>query len=88
MATPTLTAEEYENEARRYYAGDRRARNPLHLLREVLHEELTLLLGPDNWAVVRYATFPVPQLPEKRPVSKRIKLESPPVSSAFASPSA
>lgn len=57
-----LSAEEFVAESKRYYAGDRRARPPSHLLRIVRHEDLPEVLGPDNWAVVRYPANASPQV--------------------------
>jgi hypothetical protein len=49
-----LSAEEFAAESKRYYEGDRRARDPQHLYRMIRHEDLTQVLGSYNWAVVRY----------------------------------
>lgn len=58
-----LSAEEFAAESKRYYAGDRKARQPAHLLRLIRPEDLALVLGPDNWAVVRYGAIqPNPQV--------------------------
>lgn len=56
-----LTAEEFAVESKRYYHGDRKARPPQHLYRLIRPEDLAQVLGPDNWAVVRYsAALPLP----------------------------
>jgi hypothetical protein len=62
-----LSAKEFAAESGKYYAGDRKARNPAHLLRIIRHEDLPEVLGPDNWAVVRYAGTPTPS-PQVVPV--------------------
>ncbi len=63
-----LSAEEFAIESKRYYEGDRRARPPAHLLRILRHEDLPQVLGPDNWAVVRYPLSAVPQIPPAEPL--------------------
>ncbi len=71
-----LSAEEFAAESKRYYAGDRKARQPAHLLRLIRPEDLSRVLGPDNWAVVRYPAPVSPQAIEQpvenvRPVYRR-----------------
>lgn len=70
-----LSAEEFTAESKRYYAGDRKARQPAHLLRMIRPEDLPLVLGPDNWAVVRYGAERPQVVPvvvdNPRPVHRR-----------------
>lgn len=65
-----LSFDEFQVEMRRYYAGDPKAKPEQHLYRTIRHEDLNRVLSPDNWAVVRYASYPVPRLKEARPDSR------------------
>lgn len=48
-----MKVKDLEEELKRYFAGDPKARPPAHLYRLLEEDELLAYLGHDNWAAVR-----------------------------------